>query len=156
MTQKGSKMSFWFTPCDTFEWHSDIWSKKRKPSRSRTRWLYQIKTMVKCSVAELYNLVEDHHRWRVIVAIMSCQKWPTNPYKTYIFWTTVVKGCMYMFNVVDTAFNYWRALIICLFLQESSKVKESSLHEIWNADTAFLLGGAIVTWHFYQLSFWGT
>ncbi len=30
-----------------------------------------------------------------------------------------------------------------LFLQESSKVKvKSSLHEIWNADIAFLLGGA--------------
>ncbi len=27
-----------------------------------------------------------------------------------------------------------------LFLQESAKVKESSLHEIWNADTAFLVG----------------
>ncbi len=27
---------------------------------------------------------------------------------------TVVKGCMYiMFNVVDTAFSYWRVLIVC-------------------------------------------
>ena len=33
-----------------------------------------------------------------------------------------------MFDMVDTAFPYWRAFIICLFLQESSKVKESSLH----------------------------
>ncbi len=28
--------------------------------------------------------------------------------------TTVVKGCMYiMFNVVDTAFSYGRALFVC-------------------------------------------
>ncbi len=34
------------------------------------------------------------------------------------------KGCMnIMVDVVDTAFSYWKALI----LQESSKVKESSL-----------------------------
>ncbi len=32
-----------------------------------------------------------------------------------------------------------RALVVCWFLQQSSKVKESSLNEIWNADTAFLL-----------------
>ncbi len=54
----------------------------------------------------------------------------------------MVKGCMYMFDMVDTVFSYRRALIVCLFLQKSSKVKESSLHEIWNADTAYLLGGA--------------
>ncbi len=57
--------------------------------------------------------------------------------------TTVVKGCMHiMFDIVDTAFSFGRALIICEFIQESFKVKESSLHEIWNADTAFLLSGA--------------
>ena len=44
-----------------------------------------------------------------------------------------------MFDMVNTAFSYRSALIICLFLQESFKVKESSLHEIWKADTAFLL-----------------
>ncbi len=49
-----------------------------------------------------------------------------------------------MFNVVDTAFSYGRVLIICYFLQESSKVKASSLHEIQNADTAFLLGEVVV------------
>ncbi len=47
-----------------------------------------------------------------------------------------------MFNVIDTAFSYGRALIACLFLQESSKGKESGVDEIWNADIAFLLGGA--------------
>ncbi len=47
-----------------------------------------------------------------------------------------------MLNVVDTAFSYCRTLIICEFLQESSKVKESSLYKIWNADTTFLLGEA--------------
>ncbi len=47
--------------------------------------------------------------------------------------------------MVDTAFSYRRALIVCYFLQESFKVKENSLHEIWNADTAFLLGQA--EWH---------
>ncbi len=51
-----------------------------------------------------------------------------------------------MFNMVDTAFSCWRALIVCYFLQESSKTKESSLHEIWNADTACLLGGADNAW----------
>ncbi len=44
--------------------------------------------------------------------------------------------------MVDTAFMEEYFLIACQFLQESSKVKESSLHEFWNADTAFLLGGA--------------
>ena len=55
----------------------------------------------------------------------------------------MLKGCMYiMFDIVDTAFSYGREMIVCLFLQESSKVKESSLHEIWNADIAFLHSGA--------------
>ncbi len=48
-----------------------------------------------------------------------------------------------MFDVVDTAWSYWRALVVCLFLQESFKVKESSLHEILNAGTAFSFGGAV-------------
>ena len=48
-----------------------------------------------------------------------------------------------MFNVVDTFFSYERALVVCSFLQESSKVKYR-LHEILNADTAFLLGAAEV------------
>ena len=40
----------------------------------------------------------------------------------------VVKGCMYiMFDMVDC---YGRVLIVCEFLQESTKGKESSLHEI--------------------------
>ncbi len=47
-----------------------------------------------------------------------------------------------MFDMVGAAFSYGRELIICLFLRESSKVKESSLHEIWIADTAFSLSGA--------------
>ena len=38
--------------------------------------------------------------------------------------TTVVKGCIYtMFDMVHTAFTYGRALIVCEFLQESTKVK---------------------------------
>ncbi len=52
-----------------------------------------------------------------------------------------------MFDMVDTAFNYWRAVIVSKFLQESSKVKESSLHEMWNAETAFLLGAAELPQH---------
>ncbi len=52
-----------------------------------------------------------------------------------------------MFDMVDTVFSYGRALIVCLFLQESVKVKESSLYKIWNADTAFLLGGAALSWY---------
>ena len=47
-----------------------------------------------------------------------------------------------MFDMVDTAFTYERALIVCQFLPEFSMRKESSLHEIWNADTAFFLVGA--------------
>ena len=46
---------------------------------------------------------------------------------------------VHMLDIVDTTFSYGRELIVCLFLQESSKVKESSLYEIWNADTAFLV-----------------
>ncbi len=48
----------------------------------------------------------------------------------------------HMFDIKDIALSYRRTLIVCLFLQESSKVKESSLHTIWSADTAFLLCGA--------------
>ncbi len=33
------------------------------------------------------------------------------------------------FDMVDTVLSYGRALIVCKFLQESSKVKESSLQE---------------------------
>ncbi len=52
----------------------------------------------------------------------------------------MLKGCMdIMFDILDTAFIYWRAFIVCSFLHESFKVWESSLHVIWNADTAFLL-----------------
>ncbi len=47
-----------------------------------------------------------------------------------------------MFAMVDTAFSCGRVLIVCLFRRKSSKVKESSFHEIWNADTAFLLNRA--------------
>ncbi len=47
-----------------------------------------------------------------------------------------------MVDMVGTVFIYGRALVVCKFLKEFSKVKESSLHEIWNADTVFLLGGA--------------
>ena len=49
-----------------------------------------------------------------------------------------------MIDMVDTSFSYGRTLIVCKFLQESFKIKESSLHEIWNADTAFLRSGAEV------------
>ncbi len=54
----------------------------------------------------------------------------------------------HMCDIVDTAFRYWRALIICKFLHESSRVKESSLHVIWNAhiyNAFLLLGGTLVT-----------
>ncbi len=49
---------------------------------------------------------------------------------------------LYVHNALDIAFSYERLLIVCWFFQESFKVKESSLHDIWNADTAFLLYGA--------------
>ena len=42
-----------------------------------------------------------------------------------------------MLHILDTAFSNGRGLIVCQFLQESFKVKESSFPEIWNADTAF-------------------
>ncbi len=38
---------------------------------------------------------------------------------------------------------------LLIFFHESFKVKESSLQEMWNADTAFLLGGADI--HMYTL-----
>ena len=44
-----------------------------------------------------------------------------------------------MFDIVDTAISYKQELIVCLFLQDFSKEKESSLHLIYNAQTAFLL-----------------
>ena len=53
-----------------------------------------------------------------------------------------------MFDIVVTALSYGRALIICKFLRESFKVKESSLHEILSVDTAFLLSGTA----FYKLT----
>ncbi len=57
-----------------------------------------------------------------------------------------------MFDMVDTAFSYGSALVVC-YLQESSMVsmvKESSLHEIWNEDIAFLLSGADLSALFVQ------
>ncbi len=56
-----------------------------------------------------------------------------------------------MFDIVDTAFSYGRGLIICSSLQEFSKTKESTMHVIWNVDTAFLLCGADVL-YFYIVS----
>ncbi len=44
-----------------------------------------------------------------------------------------------MFGMVDTSFSNGRGLIVCSSLQEFSKAKESTLHVIWNIDTAFLL-----------------
>ena len=44
--------------------------------------------------------------------------------------STVEKVICIMLGMLDTAFGYVRALIVCKFLQESFKVKESSLPEI--------------------------
>ena len=53
-------------------------------------------------------------------------------------------------DMVDTAFGNKRALIVCYFFQESSKVKVSSLYVIWNVHTAFLLlWGSVV-----RIEFW--
>ncbi len=49
---------------------------------------------------------------------------------------------VHMFDIVDTPFSYRRQLIVCSSLQEFSKTKESTMHVIWNVDTAFLLCGA--------------
>ncbi len=51
----------------------------------------------------------------------------------------ILKGCMFMFDIVDTPFSYWRGLIVWSSLQSFSKTKESTLHVIWNANTVFLL-----------------
>ncbi len=59
-----------------------------------------------------------------------------------------------MFDVADTVFSYWRALIVCLFLQESFKVKESSLYVIWNTDTAFLRSGAEIIRILFNYPIW--
>ena len=58
-----------------------------------------------------------------------------------------------MFDMEDTAFSYGRALIVCKYLQESFKVKESSLCVIWNADTVFLLTGADIVFNSYHKEF---
>ena len=59
-----------------------------------------------------------------------------------------------MFDIVDTVFSYERELIICLFLQDFSTGKGSSLHLICNAHTTFLLCAAdLSTWH-YQDWYW--
>ncbi len=64
--------------------------------------------------------------------------------------THMVKGCIdIMFDMVANAFRYLRVVIVCWFLQESSKVKESSLHEIWNADTV-LSGKEMKMWFNWQ------
>ena len=56
-----------------------------------------------------------------------------------------LKSCiLYMIDIVDTAFNYERDLIICSFLQDFSKVKGSSVQLICNAHTAFILCGAVL------------
>ena len=52
-----------------------------------------------------------------------------------------------MFNVVDTAFSYGRALSANFFRTLSRLKKVVNLHEIWNADTVFLLGGAVLCKH---------
>ena len=49
---------------------------------------------------------------------------------------------IHIFDIVDTAFNYERELIVCPFLLDFSKEKESRLQLICNAHTAFLLYGA--------------
>ncbi len=56
-----------------------------------------------------------------------------------------------MFDLVDTSFIFGRASIVCYFLQEFFKEKEISLHEIWNADTAFLLSGADIWYKAWSL-----
>ena len=48
-----------------------------------------------------------------------------------------------MFDIVYIAFIYERELIVCSILQNFSKGKGSSLQVIYNAHTAFLLGGQI-------------
>ncbi len=68
----------------------------------------------------------------------------------------MAKGCiMYICLMIDTAFSYRRPLIVCLFLQESSKVQECILHVIWNAHTsAFLLSGTEVQTCIWPFSIW--
>ena len=60
--------------------------------------------------------------------------------------TSILKRCIYTFDMVDTVFSYERELIFCSFLQDFSKGKGRHLQLICNARTAFLLCGAeIVT-----------
>ena len=56
----------------------------------------------------------------------------------------MLKSCIYIcvIYIVDAAFSYERELIVCLFLQDFSTRKGSSLQLICNAHTAFLLCGA--------------
>ncbi len=45
---------------------------------------------------------------------------------------------VHMFDMIDTALSYWRALVVSNFFR-NLEVKESSLYVIWHAHTAFLL-----------------
>ena len=51
-----------------------------------------------------------------------------------------------MFDIVDTAFSYEGKLIVCSFLQDIPKGKGSNLQLIYNAHTAFLLCGTVMTY----------
>ncbi len=78
-------------------------------------------------------------------------------FKCPIIWgesTPMVKGCIDVFDMVDTVFAYSKALIICSYFQESSKIKESSLCVIWNAHTAFLLCGADINTYTFKRKIW--
>ena len=55
--------------------------------------------------------------------------------------TQMVKGCMDTFWYVRYCLQLLKSIDRLLFLQEFSKVKESSLHVIWNVHTSFLLVG---------------
>ena len=50
---------------------------------------------------------------------------------------------LHMFDIVDAAFILERELVMCSFLQDLSKGKESTLQLFSNAHTAFLLCGAV-------------
>ncbi len=69
---------------------------------------WQIKTMIKCSSAELYNLAQDCHRWHGIVAVTNCQTWQ-EPYQP----TNIVALCyllmiaLLQYSVMYNNVPYW-------------------------------------------------
>ena len=48
---------------------------KRRKGRRRSRWIHQIRSAIGLPLRDCYALAEDHHLWRRICEVTSCQPW---------------------------------------------------------------------------------